>query len=109
MSESSIGDRFTTESLKALLGESRSGFDPWVQFTDGRVGILFCALCADLECGAVSADIRLNSTTVEWHDLGFQTEDPELGVSGLLPGFSLTFDRNQYESTVRTLLGEWSR
>lgn len=40
--EGSEGDSYAVESLKALLGESDSRFTPWVQYADGRAGVLFC-------------------------------------------------------------------
>lgn len=113
MTEGGEGDPFVIESLRALLLESESGFDPWVQFTDGRAGIYFCAGCGDLACGAVSADVRYTETTVEWRDIAYQgggiSDDGMTEAVNVeeVPSFSITFDRAQYEGTVRALLAEW--
>jgi hypothetical protein len=108
MNEAYQGDRFAIESLRALLLENESGFDPWVQFTDGRAGLLFCPQCGDLACGAVSADVRFTEHTVEWHDIAYQSGITEELSTSELPAFSLHFDRSQYEVTVRALLADWS-
>lgn len=115
MTEGSEGDPCILESLRALLLENDSGLDPWVQFTDGRAGIYFCPQCGDLLCGAVSAEVRYTDTTVEWRDVAYQggviTEDGMTeGINTEeVPAFSLTFDRTQYEDTVRALLAEWGK
>lgn len=102
------GGRFVTESLRALLLENESGFDPWVQFTDGRAGVLFCPQCGDLACGAVSTDVRFTEGAVEWRDIAYQSGVTEELDTSEIPAFSLRFDRAQYEATVRGLLAEWS-
>ncbi|UDF13787.1 hypothetical protein LH407_02730 [Antiquaquibacter oligotrophicus] len=105
--EHSEGDRFAIESLKALLGVSHSGLDPWVEFVDGRAGLLFCHLCGDLGCGAVSAKVVFGDELVEWRAVSYQD-----GVTGAVlsdggPAFSLIFNRVEYESLLRTLLDRW--
>lgn len=105
--EGSEGDRYAVESLKALLGESNSGFDPWVQYTDGRAGLLFCPQCGGLDCGAVSAEVVVGDDVVEWKTVAYQD-----GITGdvLLdsgPSFSLVFDRGMYEFFLRALLDRW--
>lgn len=107
LTEGSYGDPFAIESLRALLLENESGFDPWVQFTDGRAGLLFCPQCGDLECGAVSADVRFTRDAVEWRDIAYQSGVTEDTGTSEIPVFSLRFDRAQYETTVRGLLAEW--
>jgi hypothetical protein len=107
LAEGSEGDRYAIESLRALLLENETGFDPWVQFTDGRAGLLFCEVCGDLGCGAVSADVRINDSTVEWRDVAFQDGSSEaLSVEEVAP-FTLRFERTAYEATVRALLTRW--
>lgn len=107
MTEAYRGDRFVTESLRALLLENESGFDPWVQFTDGRAGLLFCPQCGDLACGAVSTDVRFTDSAVEWRDVAYQDGVTEEVRATEVPAFTLRFDREQYEATVRALLAEW--
>ncbi len=82
--------------------------DPWVQYDDGRAGVLFCLGCGGLDCGAVSTDVQVMETTVEWRNVTYQD-----GLTGEVggpdaPAFTLRFDRTQYETTVRALLTEWS-
>lgn len=102
------GDRATIESLRALLGEDTSGFDPWVEFDDGRAAILFCPVCADLGCGAVSAEVVLGGTTAEWRTIAYQDgADGRIGTEEV-PAFTLVFDRTQYEAVVRRQLEKWS-
>lgn len=108
MSQTNRGWDFTIESLRALLLENESGFDPWVQFTDGRAGILFCPQCGDLDCGAVSADVRFKGSVVEWRDVAYQNGFTDGVFPDDPPAFSLRFDRAQYEATVRALLADWS-
>lgn len=108
LTEGSYGDPFAIESLRALLGENTSGMDPWVQYDDGRAGVLFCLGCGGLDCGAVSTDVQVMETTVEWRNVTYQD-----GLTGEVggpdaPAFTLRFDRTQYETTVRALLTEWS-
>jgi len=109
LTEGSDGDARAVESLRALLLENVSGFDPWVQFTDGRAGILFCPQCGDLDCGTVSADVRYTGDVVEWRDIGYQDgfADGVAADSELAP-FTLRFDRAQYEGLLRSLLTQWS-
>ncbi|MET2012815.1 hypothetical protein ABXJ56_14830 [Microbacterium chocolatum] len=108
LTEGSIGDSLAVASLRALLGENSSGNDPWVQYDDGRAGVLFCPGCGGLDCGAVTADVRVTGTTVEWRNVTYQDGwTGQVGGTGA-PVFTLRFDRRQYESTVRGLLAEWS-
>ena len=108
LTEGSHGDPFAIESLRALLRENTSGMDPWVQYDDGRAGVLFCPVCGGLECGAVSTDVHFTDTTVEWRSVAYQ--DGMTGQVGQyeVSAFTLRFDRRQYETTVRALLAEWS-
>ena len=100
----SEGDPYLIESLRALLLENESGFDPWVQFTDGRAGLLFCEQCGDLACGAVSADVWMSDTTVEWRDIAYQSGTTEEIGTDEVSAFTVRFDRAQYEATVRALM-----
>ncbi|MDO8149864.1 hypothetical protein [Isoptericola sp. b408] len=108
LTEGSRGDAFAVESLRALVLENESGVEPWVQFTDGRAGVLFCPQCGDLACGAVSADVRVTASAVEWRDIAYQDGISEAIQIDEVPAFTLRFDRAQYEATVRGLLMQWS-
>lgn len=105
--EGSEGDRFAVESLKALLGKSASGFDPWVEYTDGRAGVLFCPQCGGLDCGAVSAEIVMGDELVEWRTVAYQDGVTEAVLTDTGPAFSLVFNRVEYESLLRSLLDRW--
>ncbi|ROR65084.1 hypothetical protein [Agrococcus jenensis] len=94
-------------SLGAPLPDRAAAFDPDVHFDDGRVAILFCAACGDLECGALSVDLRWTETTVEWRNVTYQdTISGELWTPEM-PVRSVRFEREAYEATIRDLLGQW--
>ena len=93
-------------SLRALLLLAGAEQEP-VQFSDGRVGILFCP-CGDLYCGAVSANVVTSDRTVEWRDIAYQDGNTEqIGVSEVA-AFTLVFERASYESTITALLEDWT-
>jgi hypothetical protein len=73
------------ESLRALPGEGDPAAAADVRFTDGRVVILFCPICGGLACGALSADIRVTNSTVEWRDLSIRTTTPRVSVFRRFP------------------------
>ena len=104
MTAESEGDPFLIESLRALLLENESGLNPWVRFNDGRAGLLFCAQCGDLACGAVSADVWMSDTTVEWRDIAYQSGTTEAINTDGVSAFTVRFDRAHYEATVRELM-----
>lgn len=107
LSEGSHADELAIGSLRVLLGQDVSERDSRVRYDDGRVGLLFCPGCGGLDCGGVSADVRVLDTTVEWRSVGYQDSwhpfEPEQDV----PVFTLRFDRPQYETTVRAILALW--
>ncbi|WP_307480951.1 hypothetical protein [Microbacterium trichothecenolyticum] len=107
LTEGFPADGVTAASLRALLGEDASDMDPWVRYADGRVGLLFCPGCGGLDCGGVSADVRVMDTTVEWRNIGYQSGDEPFDAEQRVPVFTLHFDRTQYEATVRALLVAW--
>lgn len=93
-------------SLRALLGE-RTPPQREVAFDEGRVGLLFCAQCGDLGCGAVTAGAAFTADTVGWRSIAYQN-----GQTGELssdpPPRTVIFDRSQYEATIRRLLSDWT-
>jgi len=107
LTEGSGGIAFAIGSLRVLLGEDASDMDWWVRYDDGRVGLLFCPGCGGLDCGGVSADVRVMDTTVEWRNIGYQDANHPFDIEQEVPVFTLRFDRAQYETTVRTLLAVW--
>ncbi|BFM23794.1 hypothetical protein [Microbacterium sp. che218] len=106
LADHSSGDQYAIESLRALLSEDTPGMDSSLRFSDGRTGLLFCPTCGGLDCGAVTAEVRVTESTVEWRDVAYQ--DGSTGdVLPDAPAFTLRFDRVQYETTVRALLTKW--
>ncbi|QUW19082.1 hypothetical protein [Agrococcus sp. Marseille-Q4369] len=93
-------------SLLALLGERDRRLDAAVRFADGRVAILFCPLCGELACGAISAELHFTHDAVEWRALNHQD-----GLTGEVwtdpPLRSVSFDRQQYEVAIGELLRDW--
>jgi hypothetical protein len=105
--EHSEGDSFAIESLKALLGESSSGLDPWVQYDDGRAGVLFCPQCGGLDCGAVSVEVVMGNDVIEWRNVAYQDGNTGAVLTDDGPAISLIFNRDEYESLLRSLLDRW--
>lgn len=99
-------DAVVVASLRALLGEDVGPQEEWVSFPDGRTGILFCALCGDIWCGAISAHVDVGETIVAWNDIAFQDRvTNEVSADG--PTLTLHFEREPYERTIRDLLTNW--
>ena len=96
--------------VKALLGkESSSRYD--VVMPDGRVALLFCSYCFDLDCATLTAEIVFADDFVEWRDVGWQVgyEPLELSDSEFDPP-TFRFDRVQYFAELERLFGlEMSR
>jgi len=93
-------------SLKALLVEDVGPEEEWVSFPDGRTGILFCALCGDIWCGAISARVEVCESIVEWRDIAFQDRvTNEISADG--PALTLRFEREPYQRTIRDLINGW--
>lgn len=104
LSEASCADELAIASLRVLLGEDAGEMDSAVRYEDGRVGLLFCPSCGGLDCGGVSADVRVMGTTIEWRSVGYQDSWHPFEQEQDVPVFTLRFDRSQYETTVRALL-----
>jgi len=100
------GDAVVVASLRALLAEEVGPDEEWVRFPDGRTAILFCGLCGDIWCGAISADVRVEESIVEWRDVAYQ--DRITGeIAADRPPFTLRFERGPYERTIRELITGW--
>jgi hypothetical protein len=90
--------------LKSLLGlPVGGGFD--VVMPDGRIALLFCPTCFDLDCGTLTAEVEFSDTFVLRRDIAWQVGyDPlDLTDSEFDPP-TLTFDRAQYEAELKRLL-----
>ncbi|CAH0215480.1 hypothetical protein SRABI02_02309 [Plantibacter cousiniae] len=94
-------------SLRALLSMAGPEQEP-VDFSDGRVGLLFCHQCGDLYCGAVSASVVVSDSTVEWRDIAYQDGNTEEIGDAEVAAFTLTFERAPYESTITALIEDWT-
>lgn len=95
---------FAAQSLRALLGGPEHP-EFWTRMADGRVPLLYCICCYDLECRTLTAEVAILDETVEWRDVGWQVgyepydrDDQELRT------FTLVFERRQYESRLAELL-----
>ena len=85
------------EALRRLLGEAPP------DLPSGRTSLYVCPECADLGCGAVTAAVRFDRTTVMWSDVGWETDyDPDMAEPASLA--PLVFDRTEYEQTLRAAL-----
>ena len=91
-------------SLHTLLGEGEE--DSGVTFSDGRVGLLFCESCGDINCPSWSANLEITADTVVWREIGSQIDyEPFVRGDGPLPTF--TFDRIEYDTLIRALLARY--
>lgn len=90
--------------LQSLLGlPARGAFD--VAMPDGRIALLFCPTCFDLDCATLTAEVEFSDRCVKWRDIAWQVGyDPlDLTDSEFDPP-SLTFNRVQYEAELKRLL-----
>jgi hypothetical protein len=97
---------FAAESLRALIDEDTRGSDPWVRFSDGRVGLLFCPACGDMDCSTLSAQILVDDQQVVWRDIAYQVGYQPFSLDEMTP-MTLTFERDKYEALIRRLLSQW--
>lgn len=86
-------------SLRSLLGELAE------ELPNGRAVLLRCRVCADVSCGAVTAELVLHGDMVEWRDVGWQSDED---FDGLPTPLTLRFHRAPYEALLRRLLGEYT-
>jgi hypothetical protein len=90
-------------NLRSLLGEIRG------ELPDGRVALLYCPECADIRCGALTADFVLHADMVEWRDVGWQVEeDFDVLNDGFATPLTLRFSRAPYAGLLRRLLTEYT-
>ena len=69
-----------------------SGRKPETDLAPGRVGILSCVVCGEVD---VSAALVVHARTVVWSDLRWEGAQSDSPVEGVLP--TLTFERAVYE------------
>lgn len=93
-------------SLRALLRLPPIG-DVDVYMSDGRVALLFCCICADLNCATLSTHIDFEDDVVHWRDIAWQVDYDDY-VPDPIPWnwISASFDRQAYESFIRSRLAE---
>jgi hypothetical protein len=90
-------------NLRSLLGEVRGALP------DGRVALLYCPVCADITCGAVTAELVMDDEAVEWRDVGWQVdEDFDVTRDGFPAPLTLRFLRAPYLALLRRLLIEYT-
>ena len=107
MVKGSEGKSWAYASLSALLDGYDDTGDDWVRYDTWRTAILYCPQCWDLGCPAITARIEFSESTVRWRDVGYETEFAESPEFETFERISLTFDRTQYEATIRALLAIW--
>ncbi|WP_058614420.1 hypothetical protein [Microbacterium testaceum] len=101
------GHPWAYASLLALLEDRGETGDSRVRYDTGRTAILYCPQCEDLGCPAVTAHIEFDESTVRWRQLGYETEFTESPTFETFDRIDVTFDRIQYEATIRELLSVW--
>lgn len=72
------------------------------EFPDGRVGVLVCEQCGDLECGALSAEVQIADGVVRWKDFGWQVPSEEGFDAGDL-SLEFEFDEIDYRSLMSSV------
>jgi hypothetical protein len=98
------GPELAIASLRTLLGLD-SGRDWDTKMPDGRVALLFCESCLDFGCGALTAELLINSKVAEWRNVGWQVDYEPLDLTRQDgPAISFVFDRNEYEKLLEGLI-----
>ncbi|WP_413450319.1 hypothetical protein AA0Y32_06585 [Georgenia phoenicis] len=91
------------KSLRSLLGDGPT------ELPDARVVLLSCAGCANISCGALTAELVIGDDAVEWRDIGWQDDDRfDVEHDGLAPPLSLRFSWTPYSALLRRLLSEYA-
>jgi hypothetical protein len=82
-------------AIEALLGRRAPA-----GLAGGQVALLVCGECGDLGCGAITASLGLNASSVSWRDFRWERDnaEPPTALDGLGP---ITFRRDDYEATLR--------
>jgi hypothetical protein len=94
---------YEADYVRAILGEPV--LRDWTLMPDGRVPLLVCPLDFDLDCGALTAQLRRDHGRVVWGDIAWQHADHPLDLPGQeISVISLEFDAAQYDGIVRPLL-----
>jgi len=78
------------------LSAPRSG-----EFLAGHAALLVCEECGDLECGAITAAVDSEETTVIWSDFRWQRPSGWCGVEHADPPIRFTFDCGAYLARLR--------
>jgi hypothetical protein len=66
----------------------------------GRVALLVCGVCGDLDCGAVTASLRMDDDAVTWTDVLWDDAYSESSAVAEVPS-AMTFNRSEYEAVLR--------
>lgn len=98
------GPDLAIASLRTLLGQD-SGRDWDTKMPDGRVALLFCESCLDFGCGALTAELFIDSEAAEWRNVGWQVDYEPLDLTKQdCPVISVAFDRKEYEGLLEGLI-----
>lgn len=71
-------------------------------FPDGRVAVLVCEECGDLECGALSVRVKRQAGVVGWSDFGWQVPSED-GFGPLEEPLSFEFAADEYDALLDSL------
>lgn len=94
---------YEADYLRAILGEPVER--DWTIMSDGRIPLLVCSIDFDMNCRALTAELVVSGTLVEWRDIAWQVDYEPLDLAEQeQPVVSLKFDRRQYDAVVRPLL-----
>ena len=101
------GEPWAASSLRALLDGYVDSGPGRVNYDSGRTAILFCSQCSDLSCPAITTRIEHDESTVRWSDIGYETDWSETPEFETFDRITLTFEKEEYEATIRALLAQW--
>lgn len=94
-------DEVNTKELRRLLLEDEA------DFPNNRRSLYVCPECGDLGCGAISAVIEPVGDKIIWRDFGYENNyEEEVRFNGYENIKSFTFDKNEYETVLRSALSD---
>ena len=72
---------------------------------DGRVPLLFCIACYDLDCQTLTTEVSFDSGVIAWRDIGWQVGyEPFDADNQERKPITVAFKRDQYESVITNLV-----
>lgn len=99
-----VNREFGSHVLRVLAGE-RLHAECSARMPDGRIPLLLCQVCYDLNCPTLTADVHIGAETVQWCDIGWQVAyEPFDPTEQARPPAAFEFDRAHYEALLADLL-----